>query len=381
MTKIPVAFSVTARMQPAVILYLNHASYIGGAEVALLDLLRYLDRNQYQPVVCAPQGELANALAEAQIPWQSIPMLDGLNRYTWPSLLAKLPGLVAKISKISPDLIHANTNFAAMYAGLLSRWLRIPTIGHIRDIESFGRMGRWCIRQNPKLIAISDAVADHLRQEQIPAQRIVRIFDGVDLRRYQPVQTPERQSARMIIGIVGQIGARKGHLYLLEAAQELMKTWPDAQYWIIGKEPAHSPEGYAARLHEYVREHHLESSVTFWGFRPDIPDLLAQLDILVVPSLQEPFGKIVIEGMAMAKPVVASAVGGIPEIVRDGQTGILIPPADSGAMYQALDTLLRNPGKRAKMGMAGRARVEQVFTLDQNARQTEQLYQQMLVER
>jgi glycosyltransferase involved in cell wall biosynthesis len=128
-----------------------------------------------------------------------------------------------------------------------------------------------------------------------------------------------------------------------------------------------------------MQEHHLDPYVQFWGFRTDIPEILAQLDILVVPSLQEPFGKIIIEGMAMKKPVIASNVGGIPEIIVDGQTGILVPPENAEALRQALESLLENRDMRKKMGIEGRKRVEQMFSIDKNVRQTEQIYGRLLM--
>jgi glycosyltransferase involved in cell wall biosynthesis len=147
---------------------------------------------------------------------------------------------------------------------------------------------------------------------------------------------------------------------------------------VIGKEPEHSTEHYTENLHQYIRDHAIESHIKFLGFREDIPTMLSQLDILVVPSLQEPFGKIVIEGMAMAKPVVASRVGGIPEIILNGETGLLVPPGDTEALRRALYTLITNPEKRYAMGRRGRQRVEQDFALSQNIRKTEEVYASLL---
>jgi glycosyltransferase involved in cell wall biosynthesis len=128
-----------------------------------------------------------------------------------------------------------------------------------------------------------------------------------------------------------------------------------------------------------VQEHHLDPFVRFWGFRKDIPEILAQVDILVVPSLQEPFGKIIIEAMAMKNPVIASRVGGIPEIIVDGQTGILVPPGNAEALRLALASLLENRAMREKMGIEGRKRVEQRFSIEKNVRQTEYIYERLLM--
>lgn len=360
------------------ILYLNHVSYIGGAEVALLNLLTYLDRKTFAPVALVPEGNLADAICQLNIPCIHIPVLDGLNRYTLPRFIGVLPQLVSHIHKESPDLLHANTNFTSEYSGVLSFWLKIPTVGHIRDIEPLGRIGKWTIRQNTKVIAISEAVKHYLISERVSEHQIVRVYDGVDLRQYQPSRSSSPSSNSIIVGLIGQIGERKGHLYLLEAARMLLRIHPDVKFWIVGKEPDHSKEQYTERLYRYIKENHLEQQVEFWGFRTDIPEILARLDILVLPSLQEPFGKIVIEAMAMKKPVVASNVGGVPEIVEDGKTGLLVPLADSGAICQALQQLIGDREVREQMGREGRKRVEQMFSLEKHVHQIEQVYEEVL---
>lgn len=364
----------------AQILYLNHAAYIGGAEVALLNLLTYLDRTRFQPVVLAPPGEFSRKIQELDVRWLSIPVLDGLNRYTLPRFLKAIPFLRALLRREQPDLLHANTNFAAEYSGVMSRLLSVPTIGHIRDIEPLGRLGRWTIRQNTRLIAISEAVKQYLISEHVPEQQIIRVYDGVDLHQYQPRRRDRPQQSEVILGIIGQIGARKGHVYVLEALRGLVASHPQFRLWIVGKEPQHSQEHYTEQLQRYIRETRLEPYIRWWGFQNDIPEILNQLDILVLPSLQEPFGKIVIEAMAMEKPVVATKVGGLPEIVVDGSTGLLVPPRDAEALRRALERLLLNRETRVAMGIAGRTRVQQMFSLERHVQALEHEYQKLLLQ-
>ena len=238
-------------------------------------------------------------------------------------------------------------------------------------------MARRLVRLNTRLIAISGAVRDYLIAEGMPPQRIARVYDGVDLRQYQPKRA-EKAGTGVIIGIIGQLGERKGHLILLDAMRGLIREHADLRLWIVGKEPAHGAERYADRLREYVARHGLSGHVEFLGFRADIPDVLAQIDLLALPSLQEPFGKIVIEAMAMEKPVAAARVGGVPEIVEDGRTGLLVPPQDADALRHALDRLIRDPDLRERLGVAGRMRVERHFRLERNVRETEAIYEEML---
>lgn len=361
------------------ILHLNHASYLGGAEIALLNFLTYVNREQYSPIVLCPEGPLLEAVSDLNIRCITIPVLPGLNRYTLFPFLSALPGLYMRIHREAPDILYANTNFASLYSGLLGKMLGLPTLGHIRDIEPPGRMGLRLLRLNTKLLAISQAVQRFLLREQIPQEHIACVYDGVDLQQYHPRKAVKHQNtSKVIVGIVGQIGQRKGHLALLEAFCELSRRHTDLELWIVGKEPAHSVERYTEQLQRYIETARLGASVKFWGFRNDIPNLLSQLDILVLPSLQEPFGKIVIEAMAMKKPVVASKVGGVPEIVVDGKTGLLVPPQQPNVLCAALETLSKDKTLRIRMGREGRKRVEQCFSIHNTVKQTESVYETLL---
>ena len=369
---------MTGIMKCCRILHLNHVAYIGGAEVALLNLLTYIDRERCEPVVMSPEGELQRVVSdELRLRCATIPTLPGLNRRTLPRVVARFPLLLHKIAKERPDLIYANTNFAALYSGVVGKCLNIPSLAHIRDIEPLGRMARILIRQNTRLIAISQAVERYLIAETMPPRQISCIYDGVDLRQYQP-QAHRAVKNGVMIGMIGQIGERKGHLVLLEALRELVREQTPVKLLIVGKEPAHSVEGYTERLQAFVRQHQLEPHVEFLGFRRDVPDLLAQIDILVLPSLQEPFGKIVIEAMAMETPVIASRVGGVPEIVADGETGLLVPPQDAIALKHALTRLIADAALRERMGKAGRQRVEACFSLERNVQATQAIYSDVL---
>ena len=221
------------------ILYLNHVAYIGGAEIALLDLLTYVDREAYTHVVLAPDGDLRRAVQQLDIRWVSIPELPGLNRYTLPHFLFLLPKILSTVRREQPDLLYANTNFASLYSGVMTKFVKIPAMGHIRDIEPLGRMGRWAIQQNLKILAISQAVQSSLQANHISPARISLVYDGVDLRHYQ-VRSVQKRGPSIILGVIGQLGQRKGHLYLLKALQDLIRTFPNIMLWIVGKEPDQS---------------------------------------------------------------------------------------------------------------------------------------------
>ncbi len=362
------------------ILHLNHVSYLGGAEIALLNLLSECDRERYESVVLTPEGALTQALEAIGVRCVRIPPLPGLNRYTLPYVLLRFPVLLTKIRREQPELLYANTNFTSLYSGILGKLLEIPTLGHIRDIEPLGRMGRSLIRRNSILIAISQAVERYLAQERISTEQIHCVYDGVDLQQYQVRKSAglQNENSKPAIGIVGQIGSRKGHIFLLEALRDLVRHFPDLMLWIVGVEPEHSREAYTEQLMRSIETWHLQAHVKFWGFRSDIPEILARLDVLVLPSLQEPFGKIVIEAMAMGTAVVASNVGGVPEIVLDGESGLLVPPADAAALREALMKVLSDRELCLKMGTTGQQRVRGHFNLQRNVAETQAVYAKLL---
>ena len=143
-------------------------------------------------------------------------------------------------------------------------------------------------------------------------------------------------------------------------ARELTARGIDAEYWVIGKDIHQT--GYGAQLQKHVAEMGLINHVRFLGHCPNVPDLLRQLDVVVCSSHVEPFGICVIEAMASARPVVATRVGGIPEIVEDGRNGFLVSPKAPWMLADAVEHLLRDPGLRREFGQSGRERVAKHFS-------------------
>jgi glycosyltransferase involved in cell wall biosynthesis len=171
---------------------------------------------------------------------------------------------------------------------------------------------------------------------------------------------------------IGRFVAEKGHRHLLEAAARIERTKPGAHWVLVG-----AGELEASLKHQ-ARGLGLESRVHFTGWRDDIPEVLAVSDVFVLPSESEGFGRVVVEAMAMARPVVATAVGGVPEIVQDGQTGILVPPSDPAALADAVRSLLDDPARASRLGAAGRARAESRFTLTAHVDGVERVYAEVL---
>jgi glycosyltransferase involved in cell wall biosynthesis len=181
-------------------------------------------------------------------------------------------------------------------------------------------------------------------------------------------------SGQLLIGAVANLFPRKGYEYLLEALADVRKIVPHIHCIIVGE----GDEEYYEKLMNLVHERDLHSVVTFAGFQPNVLEYLADFDVVVLPSILEGFGIVLLESMAMGKPVIASRVGGIPEAVEDGVTGILVPPANSRKLAEALVVLLENSALRQSMGKAGRERVETLFSLERTIKAIEGSYNNIL---
>jgi len=161
---------------------------------------------------------------------------------------------------------------------------------------------------------------------------------------------------------------------LLDALPRVLERVPETRVRIVG----HEELSTVAELRAYAARRDVAEQVDFEGFRGDVASLLQEIDVLALPSLWEGFGLVLLEAMAAGRPVVASAVGPIPEVVVDGETGLLVPPGDSGALAEALVLVLQDGALAARLGRAGRARVERCFGLDRMVEQTHALYEELL---
>jgi glycosyltransferase involved in cell wall biosynthesis len=231
------------------------------------------------------------------------------------------------------------------------------------------------------IVAASEAVRQVLLRSGIPTSKVLVIRYGIDLKAF-PNSLEARQRVRQELGIseeqplcilVGRLAASKGHTYYLQAAQQILKRFPNTGFLIVGDGEL------KASLQEESEQRGIAERVLFTGFRRDVPDLLYAADVSVVPSVwEEPFAYVLQESMAAARPVVASAVGGTPEIVEDGVSGFLVEPCRADLLAEAISQLLADPDLRRSMGEKGRQRIERDFTVERMARDYEELYRSLL---
>lgn len=354
----------------------NHADIVGGGELSLLTLLEGLDRSHWSPTVVVPgDGAVAARCRVLGLATHAIP-LPGLRRPGF-AMLRCITALQALIKRTGASLLHANGSRAMFYAGVAGRLMDRPVIWHVRIADLDPVLDRLLVALACVVIVNSHAVGR--RFPWVPPDRIRCIYNGVDLARFSPRKPPLglRRSLGLpeegpVVVSVGRLVAFKGYSYLLEAARRVQDAMPGIHWVLVGDGELR------IELQAQCRSLGLESQVHFTGWREDIPEILALAELFVLPSLAEHFGRVVIEAMAMAKAVVATDAGGVPEIVIPGETGLLVPTAQPKALAEAILSLLDDPSLAARLGASGRRRVEATFTLSRHVEQVEALYMEAL---
>ncbi|MBN2320668.1 MAG: glycosyltransferase [Acidobacteria bacterium] len=286
--------------------------------------------------------------------------------------------LYSVLRSVRPDFLAFNTpkpillgklasRFAPTGARIIFRRVDFPLRRNFISRMKYTR-GIDCI------IAISQSIKARLQQGGVPASLIKTIYEGVDLSLFPEYPEPEKRppDARVTVGAVSHLSHEKGLSYLVEASALIPDVKRRARFIVVGDGPCRE------ELQNLVRDKGLESCYYFAGFQTVTSDLLKDFDIFVQPSLSEGLGSAIMEAMACSLPVIGSRVGGIPELVRDGENGLLVPPADAENLSKAMQQLLNNPENCRKMGMEGRKRVEAEFTIERKILETEKLCNTLL---
>jgi glycosyltransferase involved in cell wall biosynthesis len=295
-----------------------------------------------------------------------------------------------------PEVVHTHTSKAGA-VGRLAAWLAgVPVVIHTPHGHIFygyyGAVASAIMRLLERLLAkITDRIVtltdrgaeEHVRFHIAGAEKFVTIHSGIDLAHFRSVQvdpTIKRKELGLppkgpIVGTVGRLVPVKGLEWLLKAAPPVLAEFPQACFVVIGDGPM------ACELRELTSKLGIGLRVVFLGVREDVHECLVALDLFVLPSLNEGMGLAVIEAMAMGCPVVATRVGGIPDIVADGTTGLLVPPRDDRALAEAILTLLRDRSRRAAYGEAAKRHVDGRFDITTMVRNIERLYDEVWQEK
>ena len=387
------------------VLYVNHTGTLSGGERSLLILLEGLPA-EVRPLVATPRGPLAAAVERLGLASTRITGTAGslrLHPLHTPQALAELSLAAAQVRRAArrhgAALAHANSIRAGIVLGL-ARLSPAASVVHVRDCLPPGPVSRATMRligaTATTVVANSRYTASSVRAAA-PAARVEVVYNPVDLVRFDPVRIDranararlredlgEAGERRLLLGVVAQISPWKGQDTAIEALRLLVADGVDAHLLLIGsakflaRATRFDNEAFVARLRGLIAGAGLEDRVSWLGEREDVPELMRALDILLLPSREEPFGRALIEAMALGVPVLATNVGGPAEIVQDGVEGYLLPPLEPAAWAAAIRALHEDPALGARLGQAGRRRVEQAFTVERHVSAMLDLYARAL---
>ncbi|TMK26703.1 MAG: glycosyltransferase family 4 protein [Actinobacteria bacterium] len=374
------------------VLYVNHTGVVSGGEHSLLILLRSLPP-VVTPLVACPGGRLATEVERIGLPTAPITGTAGslrLHPLHTPRALAELSIAAAQVRRLArrhrADVVHANSIRSGIVLALAR--LGVPTVVHVRDCLPAGVLTSATMRliaaSATTIVANSDYTARSVRSAAPGAVPEV-VYNPVDLEYWDPARISRadaraRLSAeldaelegRLLLGVVAQITPWKGQDTAIEALRLLVERGVDAHLLLIGspkfvaRATRYDNEGYVERLRAAIARADLEHRVSWLDEREDVPQLMRALDMLLAPSHEEPFGRTVIEAMALRVPVLATSVGGPSEILEDGVQGRLLPPVEPAAWAQAIREIAASPELAERMGSEGRRRVEALFTVQQH---------------
>jgi glycosyltransferase involved in cell wall biosynthesis len=370
------------------VLYLSHTARVSGGERSLLDLLRDLSPGA-GGAVAAPPGDLADSVRALGWTLHEIPGTDAslkLHPIFTPRAVGRLFRAALATRRIArrtgADLVHANSIRAGLIGVLASAFGGAPVVVHVRDrlpatlvsrvVLSVIRVGAAAIVANSRYTAVG------------LGRRCLVVHSPVDLDRFRPSANGHGpRPAGPVLGIVGQLTPWKGQDDAIRVAALLRREHPDITLLVVGsakfvsRETRYDNTTYVTRLRRLVDTEGLTDSVRFLGEREDVPELLRGLDMLLVPSWEEPFGRVVVEALASGVPVAATSVGGPAEIFTHGEEGLLLPPRRPELWADEVGRLLARDELRAEMSRRGRARAAE-FGLDAHVEAIRGVYDDVL---
>jgi len=371
---------------PIPILHLITELSIGGAQTSLRNLVTRLDQREFDiTVACLYNGNstIAQSIKESGIPVVDLNMtnkfrLDALGRF------------YRLLTEIHPTILHTWMYHPNIIGRLLGRATHIPVIITSRRNTIIGsawreKINRWTSQFDDKVIAVCElARQSEIEHTGVQTEKVLTIYNGINPDRFVLPSPEEWLQKRQQLGIpkdsfvsvsIGRLHTQKGFSFLIKAIHEASKTIPNIRQLIVGSGMLQ------AELIAEVQKHGLSKHVILTGERLDVSEILGVCDLYISASLWEGLPNTLLEAMAMELPIVATNVGGTPEVIVDNQTGLLIPPANPHAISEAIQYLFHNPDDRKIMGQAGRNRVFQHFTASKMVQQTINLYYQLLLEK
>ena len=375
------------------VIHIHTLPVISGSGLNTYLTMRGMDKTAYDvELACAPGGKLIDLIRGHGM---KVTLFKNLVQPLHPLKdLLGLIDLIRFLKKKPYHIVHTHNSKAGFIGRLAAKWAGVPVIVHtvhgfsfherepawrqflFRNLERLA--SHWC----DKMIFISQPLIDWALRDRITRrEKILKIYSGIELDHFAPVREEERNVLKKewgireeapVIGIVSKLWEGKGHTTLIHAFEGLKREIPGAVLVIVGE--GHLRE----KLADLACSLGLKDSVLFAGFQMDVRGVMATFDVAVLPSFFEGMGRVLLEAMTMEKPVVASSVGGIPDLVHHGKTGLLVTPGSVSELKSALLTLIQNPALAREMGREGRKRISEEFSAGTMAQSVERLYRDLL---
>jgi glycosyltransferase involved in cell wall biosynthesis len=377
----------------------------GGSAETTLHIVSSLSMEKYDVFLAHGLSRESNmSIMEKEVVERDLLLAEarGVRVFALPSLVRRLSfkndlpafiNIYRLIKRIRPHIVHTHTSKAGLLGRLAAFLARVPIIihtphGHVFHSYYGPVMTKIFVFAEKILSFMTDKITaltnrerdEHLEEGIASIEKYVVIHSGVVLDRLMNMSVDAGAWRREfgilqdsnVIGVVGRLVPIKGHKYLVSAAKRIIKEFRNTVFVFVG-------DGYLrSRLERQAESIGVRKNIIFTGWRKDAVEILALFDILVLPSLNEGMGKVLIEGMALGKPIIASNVGGIIDLVRNGENGILVPPGDSGALGEAILQLIKDKNLAETLGKDGKAKVYPEFDASVMLKQIDDLYENLL---
>lgn len=367
-------------MLPHKILHIIGGGEIGGAEQHVLALLQGLDQSRFRPyLACLIDGPFAVLAQENKIPTQTFPMRSPLD-------LSPLPGLVRWARQNRIDIFHTHGSRGNLLGRLGAKFLGIPCLTTVHSSLAHDYLSPWAARMalglerltlplSAKIITVSDFLAKEVAGRG--GRNIQTIYNGQAPIFMADPYLSRRQfrhrwgipAEAIVIGTIGRLHPTKGQSNLIKAVSSIRSKFPNLHLLLIGDGPLR--QELELELQSPAISH------TLTGYLTNAFQALPAMDIFTLPSVSEGMGLVLLEAMQAGVPIVASNVGGIPEVVRSGQDGLLVPPNDISKFAEALVTLIENPKLANSLVLSGQSRWS-IFSIENMVRETEKVYLHLL---
>lgn len=364
-----------------------------GIAQVVSSLVSNMDKERFTVSVCClvRGGIFAEQIKNAGI---EVNILNGRSEVSLRAAFSNISAIIKLIHLIRRkrvDILHAHEFFPGTLGRVAAIVARVPLI--VLMLHNIDYWKKWHHRLIDKILAgftdrivtNSQAVKDDVcAKSGIPEEKFTVIHNGIDLKRFSYGINGNGlrrelglKNGEYIIGTVGRWAKQKGYQYLIEASRIVRSIRKDIRFVIVGSDAHHPSESIKDELFSLNDNLNKEDRVVFTGYRPNIPEVISIFDIFVFPSLWEGFGLALVEAMAMGKPIIASKIKPISEIVEHRQTGLLVPCGDAEAIASAVIELIGNKEMAEAMGESGRKHVEDFFSVEVMTKGYEELYQSL----